>query len=53
MRENEAAIGQELLAVQGAPVELGGSYRPDPAKTEAAMRPSNTFNAILASLAGQ
>ena len=50
LRENEAAIGRELLAVQGAPVDLGGSYRPDPIKTSAAMRPSKTFNAILASL---
>jgi len=50
LRENELTITGELLAVQGKPTELGGYYRPDPAKTEAVMRPSNTFNDILASL---
>ncbi len=37
----------ELAAAQGAPVDLGGYYRPDPAKARAAMRPSATFNALL------
>ena len=50
LRENESAIAGELLAVQGPPTELGGYYRPDAAKTEAVMRPSKTFNDILASL---
>ena len=50
LRANEAVITAELLAVQGAPAELGGYYRPDAAKTEAVMRPSKTFNDILASL---
>jgi isocitrate dehydrogenase len=50
LRENESVIAGELLAVQGAPTDLGGYYRPDAAKTEAVMRPSKTFNAILASL---
>jgi len=53
LRENEAVITGELLAVQGKPTELGGYYRPDPAKTEAVMRPSKTFNSILASLNGK
>jgi isocitrate dehydrogenase len=44
---NEAAIMEELNAVQGAPVDLGGYYQPDPAKAEAAMRPSKTLNAII------
>jgi isocitrate dehydrogenase len=52
LRENESVIAGELLAVQGAPTDLGGYYRPDPAKTEAVMRPSKTFNAVLASLEG-
>jgi monomeric isocitrate dehydrogenase len=30
--------------VQGAPMDLSGYYRPDPAKMEAAMRPLQTFN---------
>jgi isocitrate dehydrogenase len=50
LRANEATISAELLAVQGAPVDLGGYYRPDPAKTEAVMRPSQTFNAALSLL---
>jgi isocitrate dehydrogenase len=50
LQENESTITAELLAVQGAPADLGGYYRPDPAKTSAVMRPSKTFNEILASL---
>ena len=46
----EQAILAELLAVQGRPVDIGGYYRPDPAKTAAALRPSTAFNAILAEL---
>ena len=43
-------ILQELQAVKGKPVDLGGYYRPDPAKMKAAMRPSATFNTIVDSL---
>ncbi len=50
LRENEAAIRGELLAVQGSSVDLGGYYRPDPAKIASVMRASGTFNGILASL---
>jgi isocitrate dehydrogenase len=50
LAENEAAIVDELLAVQGSPVEVGGYYRPDPALAEAVMRPSATFNTALAGL---
>ena len=46
----ETQIIGELNAVQGAPVDLGGYYFPDPARVEAAMRPSPTFNAAIASL---
>ena len=45
---NEDKIVGELNAVQGRPVDLGGYYFPDPARAEAAMRPSATFNQILA-----
>ena len=38
---------QEIDATQGQPVDLGGYYRPDPAKVDAAMRPSKTFNAVI------
>ncbi len=44
------AIEAELLAAQGSPVDLGGYFRPDAAKAEAAMRPSATLNAIVDSL---
>ena len=44
---NEAKIASELIAAQGKPVDTGGYYRPDSAKTSAAMRPSATLNAIL------
>jgi len=52
LRANEAVIAEELLAVQGAPVDLGGYYRPDAAKTDAVMRPSKTFNEALSILRG-
>jgi len=48
LRAHESAIVDELLAVQGSPVDLGGYYRPDVQKCAAVMRPSNTFNALLA-----
>ena len=47
---NEKQIVDELIAVQGKPVDLGGYYQPDNAKVSAAMRPSKTFNDILAAL---
>jgi isocitrate dehydrogenase len=50
LRENEQAITEELLAVQGSPADIGGYYRPDEAKVSAVMRPSRTFNEALASI---
>ena len=50
LEENEAKITEELLAAQGNPVDLGGYYVPDPAKTEQVMRPSPTFNAFIDAL---
>ena len=47
---NEQAITDELLAVQGSPVDIGGYYRPDDAKATDVMRPSKTFNEVLAKL---
>ncbi len=52
LADNEAKIIGELNGAQGKPVDIGGYYRPDPCKLAAAMRPSPTFNAALASLAG-
>ncbi len=50
LSDQEQVINDELLAVQGSPVDLGGYYRPDPAKASAVMTPSDTFNAALATL---
>lgn len=50
LADAEEKIVQELLAVQGSPVDLGGYFRPNVEKAAAAMRPSPTFNQILASL---
>ncbi len=47
LEANQALILSELQAAQGQPVDLGGYFRPDPAKVAAAMRPSVTFNAII------
>jgi isocitrate dehydrogenase len=45
--EHEAVIVDELNAVQGEPVDIGGYYFPDVEKVTAAMRPSATFNRII------
>jgi isocitrate dehydrogenase len=50
LRADEAKIAEELLSVQGHPVDLGGYYRPDAVKTNEIMRPSKTLNADLAAL---
>jgi isocitrate dehydrogenase len=41
---------EELISVQGRANDIGGYYQPDDAKASAALRPSATFNAILAKL---
>jgi isocitrate dehydrogenase len=51
LQESEAKINAELIGAQGKPVDLGGYYQPDRAKTEKAMRPSPTLNAIIESIA--
>ncbi|AUL47198.1 isocitrate dehydrogenase, NADP-dependent [Bordetella trematum] len=48
--DNEAKILEELKAAQGKPVDIGGYYHADAAKTSQAMRPSATLNAILDSI---
>jgi isocitrate dehydrogenase len=48
LASNEATIVEELSEVQGAPVDIGGYYLPDADLAARAMRPSPTFNAILA-----
>ena len=47
---NEAHIVNELAAVQGQAVDVGGYYMPDDEKASHAMRPSPIFNRILATL---
>ncbi|HFQ62417.1 MAG TPA: NADP-dependent isocitrate dehydrogenase [Epsilonproteobacteria bacterium] len=47
LKENEAKIIEELLAVEGKAQDIGGYFHPDDAKAEAAMRPSATLNAII------
>ncbi|MBU3866674.1 NADP-dependent isocitrate dehydrogenase [Streptomyces sp. 4503] len=46
----EQTIVDELLAVQGSPVDIGGYYQPNTAKAAAVMRPSATLNQALATL---
>ncbi|MFD3520766.1 NADP-dependent isocitrate dehydrogenase [Streptomyces sp. NPDC058653] len=50
LTEQEGTIVEELLAVQGSPADIGGYYQPDPAKAEAVMRPSKTFNQAISTL---
>ncbi len=45
---NDETIQAELIAVQGAPVDIGGHYAPEADKVVPAMRPSATLNRILA-----
>ncbi|MDR3673523.1 MAG: NADP-dependent isocitrate dehydrogenase [Holophaga sp.] len=51
LADNEARITAELIAAQGKPVDMGGYYHPDFAKTDRAMRPSPTLNGIVESIA--
>lgn len=51
MEDNEAKIAGELIAAQGKPVDTGGYYHPDDAKSSKAMRPSATLNAIIDAIA--
>jgi len=47
LAEKEATILEELHAGRGKPVEMGGYFLADAAKTAAIMRPSATLNAII------
>jgi len=44
---SEDKINEELVAVQGADVDLGGYYSPTDSKVAEVMKPSATLNAIL------
>ena len=51
LQENESKINEELIGAQGQPQDIGGYYNPDVVKTEKAMRPSATLNAIIDAIA--
>lgn len=52
LAENEQKILEEFSSVQGKPVDIGGYFLADPEKTKAVMRPSATFNALIAASRG-
>jgi isocitrate dehydrogenase len=52
LTDNEKIIVAELATVQGHAVDIGGYYQPDFAKLDQIMRPSKTFNSVLASFKG-
>ncbi len=45
--ENETTIVNELISIQGHPIETEGYYLPNSKKTDTAMRPSATLNQII------
>jgi isocitrate dehydrogenase len=47
LSDQESRINQELLSVQGKPVDIGGYYKVDDRKISEVMRPSPTFNSAL------
>jgi len=49
LREAETTIVSELRGAQGPSVDIGGYYHPDDDKVASVMRPSKTFNDIIAS----
>jgi len=50
LSDNEAKIVEELNAVQGVAMDVGGYYFPDEDKCAKAMRPSATLNAAMDSM---
>ncbi len=50
LSESADQIAEELIDVQGSETDVGGYYRPDADKAAEVMRPSKTFNEILATL---
>jgi isocitrate dehydrogenase len=47
LTKNEATIVEELNAVQGVAMNIGGYYSPNESEATASMRPSATLNAII------
>ena len=50
LADKENQIVEEFTAAQGRAVDLGGYYVPDIDKVKQVMRPSTTFNALLAAV---
>ena len=50
MSSNESKIVSELNDIQGSPMNIGGYYEPTDNLANAAMRPNETLNNILASI---
>jgi len=51
LKKNEEKITKELLIVQGKKMDIGGYYKPNDDMATKAMRPSETFNTILETVA--
>merc|ERR1712079_142258 len=47
LADNEAAIQQEMIDIQGVPADVGGYYKLDEDKANAVMRPSKKFNELM------
>ena len=47
LKANEDKIANNLISVQGKPVDIGGYYLPDEKKASEVMRPSAAFNKII------
>ncbi|MBT8379116.1 MAG: NADP-dependent isocitrate dehydrogenase [Ignavibacteria bacterium] len=47
LSKKEEKITNELVSIQGKPVDLGGYYLPDEKEVEEVMRPSSTLNQII------
>ena len=50
LEKNESAIINELNAIQGQPMDIGGYYHPNDEEAADAMRPSSIFNSALSDL---
>ncbi len=50
LKDNEARILQDLIDAQGSAVNIGGYYQPNEELATKAMRPSEVFNKMLASV---
>ena len=50
LKENEEKIVSELNAAQGSPVDIGGYYEPTESLVSQQMRPSETFNSLVAEI---